>query len=306
MRKLDQFIHNLLCHGVHHTPPLEMKPAPVSICSLVSRRDFTMYLVAIKSFYSHFGRGQVVALNDGSLTRGQMECLRRQIPGILLMHIEDIPYRRVPRGGCWERLLCMIGLADEGYVIQLDSDTLTRGPVAEVLDACRQQRPFIIAGDREGTRITSRADAAPAASQSEGVHVQTAMEGELPRTAGLKPFYVRGCAAFFGMPPGSLSFSDVEDFSDRMQKRLGARWREWGTEQATVNYFLANMPDTLVLQPPKYTHRWKTAPGDDSAFVHFIGTHRFEGHFYALQSRRVIRELNRPLFKPQFLGGAAV
>jgi hypothetical protein len=265
-----------------------------------------MYLVAIKSFYSHFGRGGIVAINDGSLTNRQVECLHRQIPGIALIHIEDIPRRNVPKGGCWERLLCMIGLAQTGYVIQLDSDTLTRRPVAEVLDACRQQRPFIMAGDRQGASITSRAQAAQAAASSGGRHIQVMMEQALPQIPGLGPNYVRGCAAFFGMPPGSLRFSDVEDFSERMQERLGARWREWGTEQATVNYFLANMADTLVLQPPKYTHRWKTPPGEDSAFVHFIGTHRFDGHFYALQSRRVIRDLRHPLFKPQLLGGAPV
>lgn len=303
MRLLERHLHNLLCAGITRTDPVPVRPAPISICSLVCSRDFTMYLVAIKSFYSRFGMGKVVAINDGSLTERQIAVLKEQVPGIILQDMKDVPRRQVPRGGCWERLLAVIDLAQTDYVIQLDSDTLTRRPLAEVMDACLQKRPFIMAGDREGAQILSRQ--AAAAQAPAGNHIQTQMEQRLADIPGLQPNYVRGCAAFFGIPPGQISFAAVEEFSQIMQRAFGARWQEWGTEQATVNYLLANLANTLVLQPPKYTHRWQRPPEDDSAFIHFIGTHRFDRQFYASQSRRVIRELRRPLFRPGVLDPAS-
>ena len=59
---------------------------------------------------------------------------------------------------------------------------------------------------------------------------------------------------------------------------------------------------TSILPPPKYTHRWQQPPGEDSAFIHFIGTHRFEKQFYARQSRKAIKDLQRPIFRPGTVG----
>ncbi|MDB5195629.1 MAG: hypothetical protein JWO84_813 [Parcubacteria group bacterium] len=303
-RALAQQIHDLLCGGILRTPPLEVRPSPVSICSLVSGRDFYMYLVAIKSFYAQLGQANIYAIDDGSLTADQRRLLCEQVRGITLLHISDAPRKRVPKGGCWERLLYMIQLAQMAYVIQLDSDTLTRQPLAEVIDACIAQTPFILSGDQSGARILSREAASQEVTNPQGQHIQTVMERRLAEAEGLKPCYVRGCAAFFGLPRGALSFDEVEEFSEYMTGMLGTRWNEWGTEQATVNYFVANLPGTSILQPPKYTHRWKVAPGSETAFIHFIGTHRFENQFYALQSRKVIKALRHPLFRPGRLGGA--
>jgi hypothetical protein len=90
-----------------------------------------------------------------------------------------------------------------------------------------------------------------------------------------------------------------------MAQEFGSRWNEWGTEQISVNYLLANLEGLQVLKAPKYTHRWREAPGADSAFIHFIGSHRFDGQFYALESRKTIRDLRRPLFIPGTLPARA-
>ncbi len=293
-RALAQHLHDFLCAGVLRTPPLEVQPSPVSICSLVSSRDFYMYLVAIKSFYAQIGQGNICAIDDGSLTLNQVRVLREQVCGITMLHINDTPRKRVPRGGCWERLLHMIQLAQSSYVIQLDSDTLTRGAMAEVVDACICQTPFILSGDEAGAHILSRKEASQIAASSRNKHIQTCMEQKLAIIDGLKPCYVRGSAAFFGLPQGVLSFDDVEKFSDVMSQALGGRWNEWGTEQATVNYLVANLPETVVLQPPKYAHRWNYPPDSETAFIHFIGTHRFKGHYYGEQSRKIIKALRYP------------
>jgi len=294
-RLLDQRLHDLLCGGVARTPPIATRDADICICSQVSARDITMYLVAIKSFYARLGRGKVFVINDGSLTAAHIRLLKEQVAGITVLHAKDAPKRQVPQGGCWERWLHIVQLAQANYVIQLDSDTITRAAVEEVRDACAARQPFIMAGDRTGAQVVTRERASRDAAATSSRHVQVLMEQKLAEIAGLSPNYVRGCAAFFGLPPGAISLDEVEDFSRRVQDMLGGRWSDWGSEQATVNYFLANLSGTRVLQPPKYTHRWKDAPGPESAFVHFIGTYRFDRQFYGLQSRRIIRELRRPM-----------
>jgi hypothetical protein len=304
-RLLDQRLHNLLCGGVTRTPPIETRAPDICVCSQVSARDITMYLVAIKSFHARLGLRKIFAINDGSLTNAHVGLLKEQVPGITILHAKDAPRRQVPKGGCWERFLHIVQLAQSDYVIQLDSDTISRGTMEEVRDSCAQQRPFIMAGDRDGARIISCETASRNAAPSTKRHVQILLEQKLSQIDGLMPNYVRGCAAFFGLPAGIVSLDAVEEFSRRVQSVLGDRWMDWGSEQATVNYFLANLTGTIVLQPPKYTHRWKETPAAESAFVHFIGTHRFDGQFYGLQSRRIIRELQQPMLSSGTLDAAA-
>lgn len=48
-----------------------------------------------------------------------------------------------PAGGCWERLLTIRDRPAGAYWLQLDSDTVTIGPVQEVQAAVDQRRSFI-------------------------------------------------------------------------------------------------------------------------------------------------------------------
>src|SRR5262249_7445213 len=156
-------------------------------------------------------------------------------------------------GGTWERLTTIVELSRDSYVIQVDSDTLTRSPIPEIVDSYARGRPFILAGDRKGGALTSVEEASTIARADGSSHIQTAAESKLDTVAGIKPSYVRGCSGFFGVPKGALTLEDVEEFSSAMTGALGARWNEWGTEQMTVNYLVANLPGVNVLQPPKYT-----------------------------------------------------
>lgn len=291
-RPLQQNLHDFLCAGIRRTPPAPIRPGALAIVSLVSGRDFLMYLAAIKSFYARIGQGAVYAIDDGTLSPAQRAELKANLPGINLLHIAEAPAARVPKGGCWERLLHLVEIGRSSYVIQLDADTLTRLAIPEVLNAVRAGHAFILSGDEAGAAVLSREEIARRVGA--GHHIQTVMERRLAEDPALKPFYVRGSGAFFGFPAGAVSLAEVEEFSGRMQRLLGERWQEWGSEQATVNYLAANLPGCRVLQPPKYTHRWRLAPRDDSAFVHFIGTYRFDGQYYARETRKAIRALRAP------------
>ena len=72
---------------------------------------------------------------------------------------------------------------------------------------------------------------------------------------------------------------------------LGARWREWGTEQCASNFAIANSPGSLVLPFPKYANFPQGTVHDEGTFLHFFGTHRFKLGYYAALARGVIAEL---------------
>ena len=290
IRKFQRSLHNIACRGIVDTPPVKIQSAPLVFCSMVSTADFVMYLSAMKSMYKHIREGRVVTIDDGSLTQEQRDLLRKHLDAEV-RHITDAPKRRVPKGGTWERLTTIVDLSRDAYVIQVDSDTLTRNAIPEILDSYRSSRPFILAGDREGSGLKSVEDTSKAARADGSPHIQTAAEGKLDTIPGIKPSYVRGCSGFFGIPKGALTLDDVEEFSQAMTSALGTRWNEWGTEQMTVNYLVANLPGVNVLQPPKYTQYFGKPLGGESNFVHFIGMYRFDHLAYTRETRKLISEL---------------
>jgi len=77
-----------------------------------------------------------------------------------------------------------------------------------------------------------------------------------------------------------------------MEQLVGpSKWREWGSEQVTSNFLVANMPGSLVLPVGRYPF-W--APKRDlceTALIHFFGARRFSGGMYRRQARAIIDEL---------------
>ena len=59
---------NWKCKPILGTDPLNIEKDKVIILSMLQHSDIIMYLLAIKSFYQHFPRGEIVILNDGTLT----------------------------------------------------------------------------------------------------------------------------------------------------------------------------------------------------------------------------------------------
>ena len=72
---------------------------------------------------------------------------------------------------------------------------------------------------------------------------------------------------------------------------IGAKWREWGSEQVTSNLAIASSPDPLLLPYPRYATYDPGVDAQESAFLHFIGTHRFRSNVYLRKSREVVCSL---------------
>ena len=285
-------LHGLRCRAVWNTAPVPAGAAGAGLVlvSQVARRDLQMYLVAVKSALAALGPAQVVQLDDGSMGERDRALLAFHLPGSLCLPISAVDTGACPRGGTWERLCHILDRASDSYVVQLDADTLTCGDMDEVRACIAANRSFAL-GTRLGRAAVPACEAALAAAQG-GTHVQFACEralASLPGAAALS--YIRGSSGFAGFARGGFARARLEDFSRRMEAMLGERWREWGTEQVASNFAIANSPGAVVLPWPEHAC---FGPGIDASrarFLHFVGTHRFEGGVYGARSRDVLRAL---------------
>src|SRR5262249_11978734 len=123
------------CRVVRATPPLKTVAAPTTILSMVSHADVVMYLIAIKSLYRRIGRGNILIIDDGSLTPDDRDLLAEHLARPPIVALSALETGRCPKGGTWERLVLILERCADDYVIQMDSDTLATGDLAEVL-AC--------------------------------------------------------------------------------------------------------------------------------------------------------------------------
>jgi len=282
-------LHAWRCRAIWSTAPMPAGDAGAGLClvSQVSRRDLLMYLVAIKSALPAFGPAQVVQLDDGSLRARDRALLAAHLPGSTCIPISAIDTGACPRGGTWERLCHILDRARSSYVVQLDADTLVRRGMDVVRGCIAANIPFAL-GTRLG-RAPVAADEASRAVPGGGAHVQIACErvlATLPGAPGLR--YIRGSSGFAGFARGGFARARLDDFSSHMRARLGARWDEWGTEQVASNFAIANTPGAVVLPWPEHACHDPAIDAGRAEFLHFVGTHRFEGGTYAALSRAAI------------------
>ena len=280
--------------GVLSAPPVTMRPeSGLILLSQLQHKDVIMYLLAAKTFASRMQPGQVHVVNDGSLTTEDKVLLAAHIPGVQVHSLEQFRRRGCPEGGTWERLLAIAELVKEGYVVQLDSDTLTLADIPEIRQCVEKQQGFTIAtfdnADFE-TMVTRQARAGKRLNDGNN-HVQIAAEAHFDRLKGFHQMrYVRGCSGFAGFPRNSFSSEYVEDLSRQMAAAIGDRWREWGSEQVMSNIVVANLSRARVLPHPKYSDCLRRR-SEETVFVHFIGVCRFRGGVYAKLAQQKIREL---------------
>lgn len=283
--------HRRLCAAVLDTPPLRIVDAPLRFLSMCCHRDVLPYLVAVKSLYRRIGEGRFIIVDDGTLTAEDRAVLSSHLGAPEFLDIAAIDTGVCPRGGTWERLLSIIDRLGDYYVIQADADTVAIGPLDEVVRCYRENRSFAL-GTTTGYDFTSLAGAARQAQQWVGAgenHVQAEAEAAFDRLPDPdRRRYVRGSSGFAGFGRGAAARAEVEDFSRRMEALVGRRWSEWGTEQVTSNFVIANMPGSVVLPQPAYACYWGKGDGSDSVFLHFFGTFRFTGGVYASVTRREI------------------
>jgi hypothetical protein len=295
-RRYDTWSHDRLCRAVLQTPPIIPQDDAVILFSMMGTAVLLPYLVAVKSLHHHLQRGRVVIIDDGTLTPADKAVLAHHCGAPQILSIHDVTTAPCPRGGTWERLLTILDLRADGYIIQLDSDTVTLGPVPEIAAAIDANLSFSIAGgEREAPLgfMTVPDFAAQFYPGGEaGGHVQSLLESKLATLGdAANRRYARACSGFAGFARGGPGRETAEDFSRVGESLTGGRWDEWGTEQITSNYVIANEPGSTLLRYDRYMNYWASPWGADTRFVHFVGAHRFDNRAYAAATKAAIRAL---------------
>jgi hypothetical protein len=278
-----------IARGIFDTPPLRVQGHSPLFVSMLWRRDLMLYLLAIKSLYAEIGQGRIAVINDHhSLIDNDLAILRHHVPGIEIIDSDAISTRRCPRGGTWERLVKIIELSQENYVIQVDADTLVSAPIPEVVDCVRANRSFILGGEA-GQRVLPAPETARMAQgwietfgwKDPGVCATAEASLDRLPNAGDKS-YVHGSSGFGGFARGAFTLDELEWFSLHMSDLIGTRmWHEkWGSEQIGSNYTLANAPGATVLPFPKYATFAPDLVLGEHAFLHYIGAYRYNDGVY--------------------------
>ncbi len=293
--RVAQFNHAV--RDIAVCPPVHCDTAQaLTLVSQLRHTDILMYLLALKTFARYLTPGRVVVLNDGSLDNVDQALLQQQIPGVEIRPISAINTGPCPRGGTWERLLHILDLSRDAYVIQLDADTMTLTDIADIRQCIAENRSFTL-GTPTGREIVSFDEASEFIQRHlpDAQHVQVFAERALARAPNKEgQRYVRGNSGFAGFGRGACSRAQVEAFSQTMSTLLGAdKWQEWGSEQVSSNFAVANSPNGLVLPQPRYAFFNPKLDYTQSAFLHFIGTHRFHDGTYAQLGRTAIAELQK-------------
>ncbi|MGJ8694436.1 MAG: hypothetical protein ACSHW0_18355 [Thalassotalea sp.] len=261
----------------------------IVIVSQVYHAAMDMSLLALKSFAKFFTRGRFELIDDGSLTEDDYRLLKHHLPNVNITKNQEIEVGQCPRGGCWERLIHIINLSKNAYVIQVDTDTLTVGPLPEVDAFVRNNQAFTI-GNPMWPAPTDSSYMSAVAKAWQGTHVQVKTEEQL---ASLKSIqlerYLRGCAAFTGFPKGVLNFNVLEALSLELESKLGKdKWHEWGSEQVTSNIMVSLCDDAQILPWPKYMNYGFPNTGFNNvadyagkvSLLHFIGSNRYDHRVY--------------------------
>lgn len=276
---------------IHATRPLAPGNLPFILLSMVQKRDVVPYLVAAKSFAHYANPHRVVVICDPSIDQADRTAFRKHIPHIELRDASEFTDSRIPRGGTWERLLAIANYVSEGYVVQLDSDTVTIKPIPEVVESAIAGTAFVLGGEPHEKLLTlTQTHELASANKPSWGKIQELAELkmiELDRPPDEK--YVRGCSGFTGFPRSTAMLEKLFAYSVEMRTLVGDRWAEWGTEQVTSNYLVANAQGVSILPFQKYgTPNYATA---EMAFFHFIGYTRYVNEKYETTSRHAIETL---------------
>jgi hypothetical protein len=288
--------------GILNTPPLRMHGDSPLFLSMLPRRDLVPYLLAIKSVYAEVGQGRVAVINERgvvdrhTLTDEDLAILRHHVPGVEIIDFCAISTGRCPRGGTWERLVKIVELSRDNYVIQVDADTLTSAPIPEVVECWRANRSFIL-GTGSGRAVLPAPETARMVQgwittngwTDPGICVSAeAALDRLPDAA--RRSYVHASSGFGGFARGAFALADLEWFSLQMSDLVGRQmWHEkWGSEQIGSNYTLSNSPDAFVLPFPKYATFEPHLQSGDYAFLHYIGEYRYNDGVYRTRAAEFI------------------
>lgn len=291
---LNNFFFNLTAKKITDTPPIAYNLDPnVKIVTMLKHSDINMYLIAIKSFMWNFGYGTIEVIDDGSLTNEDKNILYKHVPNINIYSAENIETFTCPQYISWKRLFRIAHLAQESYVIQLDSDTISLAPLIDIHDKAQANEGFLI-GNPQWQQPVDVNFLHNIVKNWSHAHPQPKAE-EIFKDInffndGTK--YLRGCAGFAGYPKNFATFDEIINLSEQIEEKIGSVWRNWGSEQVTTLCLISKTKNSSILPWPKYqNHRFPhtNRSTEEASFIHFIGSTRYTDMAYLKLTRKYLR-----------------
>lgn len=289
--RFNKLLFNRAARGVLATPPLARGTHDFTALSMVQHRDVLPYLVAIKSFARYTQPARVVLVADPTLDDADRAVLRQHVPHIEILDAAGFRRPALPVGGCWERLSAISVLNAETSVVQVDADTVTQGPLDEVVQAALSAASFVLRSEA-GVEITTLDQAAENGRRlvAHSRHIQPTVESRMNELPGAAQWrYARGCAGFTGFGRGALDVGRLDALSSAMRALHGERWNEWGSEQVTSNLLAASAPGAFMLPHPRYCNADSQTP--QTRLAHYIGYARYTSRAYEQQAAALVRAL---------------
>lgn len=291
VEKARKYLFDKELRKILDLPPLVIGQGQCTALSMVHHRDVLPYLLALRSFARFVPLRAVTVVADPTITPNDRALLSQNIPGI---KFEEVPENRLaglPIGGTWERLTALIKESAFGYVIQLDADTVTLAKPRHVIEAIESNRSFTLGTYDLQERVSTEELSRWAKTHCKGkTHIQLVCESIIHSLyPNEQKYYIRGCSGFTGIAPRAVDLAAYKEFAQQMGSAVGPRWSDWGTEQFSSNFIIANTKNPVTLPHPVYCSPDKI--NESTVFIHFIGHLRFTSNLYRLTAMRAIKEL---------------
>lgn len=285
-------IFDLRMRNIYNSPPtICSEDSNLIILSQLHEPDVTMYMIAVKSFANYVSPKKFIIVDDG-LKGKSITKIKNQLENVEFIPAETVRPSPCPSKGTWERILSIADNNKDHYVIQLDADTITLSSPTEVLECIKRSTSFTL-GTPGGERVATLSETSEIALNWKGNHVQAISEQlmvNLPEELGRR--YVHGCSGFAGFAPKTLTREKLNVFSCAMEALVGEKkWKEWGSEQITSNFMVANCENAIILPPSTYPFWERGVNISNAKFIHFFGTHRFVDGQYIRSAKEIIKKL---------------
>jgi hypothetical protein len=299
--------------NIHRSPPIACDPtANCELHTMLSGRDASMYLVAIKSLLRFYSQVAVVIHSDGTLSEDWQSRIKAHVPGCRMIQYVEADRRaleRLPAGSVlhqcrkydasYRRLVDTELWSIAPSRIIMDADVLVLNEPIEVIDWIEGRQgtiPFLMG---QAPRASL---AAPATSKGVGRHVQTIFKEKveaLGRELGESACFLDGTTGGFYGCNGELSLEKIKRLLVAAEM-LGIPMTEWGGEQCMVIYLLS-VARAIRLDPSRYFNYFPDQIDKvvDAALIHFIGSDRFYRNIYSKRAAEVVRRLGNPLSGPR-------